>query len=187
MKLRKLTALLLVLCILFLMSLSAFAADAPVASGTIQSSGIRWSLDTRGWLTVSGTGTAPVFQSANDQPWAAYREQIVEVWYDDMSALTIPDLAYHHSTSAQQNSADPAFNQESASAQTVAAQTDTARSAAEKMAGAFPQAAPADTGKQPNSTRKTAVPPGTRRAPGHVAAPKNHAAPTAAKTSPGAP
>ena len=94
---------------------------------------------------------------------------------------------YHHSTSAQQNSANPACNQESISAQTVAAQTDTVQSAAEKMAGAFPQAAPAGTGKQPNSTRKTAVPPGTRRAPGHVAAPKNHAAPTAAKTSPGAP
>ena len=94
---------------------------------------------------------------------------------------------YHHSTSAQQNSANPAFNQESISAQTVAAQTDTVQSATEKMAGAFPQAAPAGIGKQPNSTHKTAVPPGTRRAPGHVAAPKNHAAPTAAKTSPGAP
>lgn len=94
---------------------------------------------------------------------------------------------YHHSTSALQSSANPAFNQESISAQTVAAQTDTVQSAAEKMAGAFPQAAPAGTGKQPNSTRKTAVPPGTRRAPGHMAAPKNHAAPTAAKTSPGAP
>ena len=94
---------------------------------------------------------------------------------------------YHHSTSAQKNSANPAFNQESISAQTVAAQTDTVQSAAEKMAGAFPQAAPAGTGKQPNSTRKTAVPPGTRRAPGHVAAPKDHAAPTARKTAPGAP
>ena len=88
---------------------------------------------------------------------------------------------YHHSTSAQQNSANPALNQESISAQTVAAQTDTVQSAAEKMAGAFPQAAPADTGKQPNSTRKTAVPPGTRRAPGHVAAP------TAGKTASNAP
>ena len=88
---------------------------------------------------------------------------------------------YHHSTSAQQSSANPAFNQESISAQTVAAQTDTVQSAAEKMAGAFPQAAPADTGKQPNSTRKTAVPPGTRRAPGHVAAP------TAGKTASNAP
>ena len=63
----------------------------------------------------------------------------------------------------------------------------TVQSAAEKMAGAFPQAAPAGTGKQPNSTRKTAVPPGTRRAPGHVAAPENKAASTAAKASPGAP
>ena len=88
---------------------------------------------------------------------------------------------YHHSTSAQQNSANPAFNQESISAQTVAAQTDTVQSAAEKMAGAFPQAAPAGAGKQPNSTRKTAVPPGTRRAPGHVAAP------TAGKTASNAP
>lgn len=94
---------------------------------------------------------------------------------------------YHHSTSAQQNSANPAFNQESISAQTVAAQTDTVQSAAEKMAGAFPQAAPAGTGKQPNSTRKTAVPPGARRAPGHVAAPKNNAAPSAEKTTPSAP
>lgn len=94
---------------------------------------------------------------------------------------------YHHSTSAQQNSANPASSQESVSAQTSAAQTDTVQSAAEKMAGAFPQAASAGTGKQPNSTRKTAVPPGTRRAPGHMAAPKNHAAPAAAKTLPGAP
>lgn len=94
---------------------------------------------------------------------------------------------YHHSTSAQQNSANPAFNQESISAQTVAAQTDTVQSAAEKMAGAFPQAAPAGTGKQPNSTRKTAVPPGTRRAPGHVAASKSNAAPSAGKTTPSAP
>lgn len=94
---------------------------------------------------------------------------------------------YHHSTSAQQNSANPAFNQESISAQTVAAQTDTVQSATEKMAGAFPQAASAGTGKQPNSTRKTAVPPGTRRAPGHVAEPKNHAASPAGKTALGAP
>ena len=94
---------------------------------------------------------------------------------------------YHHSTSAQQNSANPVSSQESVSAQTSAAQSDTVQSAAEKMAGAFPQAAPAGTGKQPNSTRKTAVPPGTRRAPGHVAAPENKAASTAAKASPGAP
>lgn len=94
---------------------------------------------------------------------------------------------YHHSTSAQQNSANPAFNQESISAQTVAAQTDTVQSAAEKMAGAFPQAAPAGIGKQPNSTRKTAVPPGTRRAPGHTEPPKKKPASPTGKPAPGTP
>lgn len=94
---------------------------------------------------------------------------------------------YHHSASTQQSSANLASTQDSVSTQTSAAQTDTVQTAAEKMAGAFPQAAPAGTGKQPNSTRKTAVPPGTRRAPGHVAAPKNNAAPSAEKTTPSAP
>ena len=105
------------------------------------------------------------------------------------SNVNAPSYAngYHHSASAQQNGANPVSRQESVSAQTSAAQSDTVQSAAEKMAGAFPQAAPAGNGKQPNSTRKTAVPPGTRRAPGHVAAPKSNAAPSAGKTTPSAP
>ena len=105
------------------------------------------------------------------------------------SNVNAPSYAngYHHSASAQQSSTSPASSQESVSAQTSAAQTDTVQSAAEKMAGAFPQAAPAGNGKQPNSTWKTAVPPGTRRAPGHVATPKNNAAPAAGKTAPNAP
>ena len=105
------------------------------------------------------------------------------------SNVNAPSYAngYHHSASAQQNGANPVSRQESVPAQTSAAQTDTVQSAAEKMAGALSQAAPAGTGKQPNSTRKTAVPPGTRRAPGHVAAPKNNAALSAGKTVPNAP
>ena len=100
------------------------------------------------------------------------------------SNVNAPSYAngYHHSTSAQQSGTNPVSSQES-----VSAQTDTVQTAAEKMAGAFSQAASSANGKQPNSTRKTAVPPGTRRAPGHVAAPKNHAAPTAGKTAPGTP
>ena len=94
---------------------------------------------------------------------------------------------YHRSASAQQSSTNPISGRESVSAQTDTAQTDTVQSAAEKMAGAFSQAVPPVNGGQPNSTRKTSVPPGTRRAPGHVAAPKNHAAPTAGKTALGAP
>lgn len=137
--------------------------------------------------TIGRNGNQPRSGSGNSKPNAPTGPRSGGA--GSASNVNAPSHAngYHHSTSAQQNSANPAFNQESISAQTVAAQTDTVQSAAEKMAGAFPQAAPAGTGKQPNSTRKTAVPPGTRRAPGHMAAPKNHAAPTAAKTSPGAP
>ena len=113
MKFRKITALLLVLCMLLSLSISVFAAEAdehtiydsapdeePVVSseaapsGTIQNSGIRWSLDEKGWLTISGSGEAPVFQSADDQPWATVREEITEVWFEDMETLSISDLAY---------------------------------------------------------------------------------------------
>ena len=113
MKFRKVTALLLVLCMLLSLSISAFAAEADehtiydsapdeepaisteaATSGTIQNSGIRWSLDEKGWLTISGSGEAPVFTSADDQPWAAVRDQITEVWFEDVETLTIPDLAY---------------------------------------------------------------------------------------------
>ena len=94
MKFRKITALLLVLSMMFALSISAFAASDTVASGTIPDSKIKWALDSHGWLTISGSGEAPVFTSADDQPWADYREQITEIWYDDMEALTIPDLAY---------------------------------------------------------------------------------------------
>ena len=113
---KKFTAFVLVLCMVFSLSISAFAAEehdhhehtiydsAPdeepvvsneaATSGTIQNSGIRWSLDEKGWLTISGSGEAPVFQSADDQPWAAVRDQITEVWFEAVETLSIPDLAY---------------------------------------------------------------------------------------------
>ena len=110
---KKFTAFVLALCMLFSLSVAAFAADADehtiydsapdeepmvsseaATSGTIQNSGIRWSLDEKGWLTISGSGEAPVFTSVDDQPWAAVRDQITEVWFEDVETLTIPDLAY---------------------------------------------------------------------------------------------
>ena len=126
--------------------------------------------------TIGRNGNQPRSGSGNSKPNAPTGPRTGGA--GSTSNVNAPSHAngYHHSTSAQQNSANPAFNQESASVQ-----ADTVQTAAEKMTGAFPQAAPAGTGKQPNSTRKTAVPPGTRRAPGHVAAP------TAGKTASNAP
>ena len=94
MKTRKLTAILLALCMLLSLSISAFAADDAVASGTIQDSKITWKLDDKGWLTISGSGDCSAFTSKDDQPWAEYRSQITQVWFDGMESLAIPDLAY---------------------------------------------------------------------------------------------
>ena len=94
MKTRKLTALLLALCMLLSLSISAFAADDAVASGTIPDSKITWELDDKGWLTISGSGDCSAFTSKDDQPWAEYRGQITQVWFDGMESLAISDLAY---------------------------------------------------------------------------------------------
>ena len=111
---KKFTAFVLALCMVFSLSVAAFAAEADehtvyesapeeeitvqsaeaATSGTIPGSSIKWSLDSKGWLTISGSGEAPVFTSADDQPWSAVREQITEVWFEDVETLTIPDLAY---------------------------------------------------------------------------------------------
>ena len=113
MKIRKLTALLLTLCMIFSLSVAAFAAEpeahtiydsAPdeeatvsaetTTSGTIPGSKIKWELNEHNWLTISGSGDCEPFTSKDDQPWAAVREQITQVWFDDMDALHIADLAY---------------------------------------------------------------------------------------------
>ena len=113
MKFRKITALLLVLCMLLSLSISAFAAEADehtiydsapdeeiatqsesASSGTIPGSKIKWELNEHNWLTISGSGDCEPFTSKEDQPWAAVRDQITQVWFDDMENLKISDLAY---------------------------------------------------------------------------------------------
>ena len=137
--------------------------------------------------TIGRNGNQPRSGSGNSKPNAPTGPRSGGA--GSTSNVNAPSHAngYHHSTSAQQNSANPASTQDSVSTQTSAAQTDTVQTAAEKMAGAFPQAAPAGTGKQPNSTRKTAVPPGTRRAPGHTEPPKKKPASPTGKPAPGTP
>ena len=110
---KKFTAFVLALCMLFSLSVAAFAAepeahtiydsapDEEVAvsvetgtSGTIPGSKIKWELNEHNWLTISGSGDCEPFTSKDDQPWAAVREQITEVWFEDVETLSISDLAY---------------------------------------------------------------------------------------------
>ena len=62
MKTRKLTAILLALCMLLSLSISAFAADDTVASGTIQDSKITWKLDDKGWRSENLLSLAGVYK-----------------------------------------------------------------------------------------------------------------------------
>ena len=110
---KKFTAFVLALCMLFSLSVAAFAAEpethtiydsAPdeevatqtetATSGTIPDSKIKWELNEHNWLMISGSGDCEPFTSKDDQPWAAVRDQITQVWFDDMDALHIADLAY---------------------------------------------------------------------------------------------
>ena len=72
---------------------SSEVSDAPT-SGTIPGSNIQWELTDDGMLLISGSGGCAAFSSAADQPWAAVREQIRSVFFEDPSLLSIYDLAY---------------------------------------------------------------------------------------------
>lgn len=72
---------------------SSEVSDAPT-SGTISGSNIQWELTDDEMLLISGSGGCAAFSSAADQPWAAVREQITSVFFEDPSLLSIYDLAY---------------------------------------------------------------------------------------------
>ena len=65
----------------------------PDAAGAIGQSELTWTLRD-GILTIGGAGSVEPFASKDDQPWAEVREDIQEVWFEDMGAVSIPDLAY---------------------------------------------------------------------------------------------
>ena len=69
------------------------ASETPT-SGTIPGSNIQWELTDGGMLLISGSGGCAAFSSAADQPWAAVREQITSVFFEDPSLLSIYNLAY---------------------------------------------------------------------------------------------
>ena len=88
-KFKQFIAFVLALCMLFSLSVAAFAAepethtvydsapDEDVAastetapSGTIPDSKIKWELNEHNWLMISGSGDCEPFTSKDDQPWA---------------------------------------------------------------------------------------------------------------------
>ena len=92
MKNKRILALALALCL----CLSILPGAAwETTSGTIGESHVSWSFDeTSGRLTISGSGGCEAFTSPEDQPWAALRDEIREVWFYDQADLAIENLAY---------------------------------------------------------------------------------------------
>ena len=92
MGMKRLLALALALCL----CLSILPGAAwETTSGTIGESHVSWSFDeTSGRLTISGSGGCEAFERAEDQPWAALRDMIQEVWFYDQADLAIENLAY---------------------------------------------------------------------------------------------
>ena len=92
MKYKRILALVLAVCL----CLSILPGAAwETTSGTIGESHVSWSVDeTSGRLTISGSGGCETFESAEDQPWAALRTEIREVWFYDQADLAIENLAY---------------------------------------------------------------------------------------------
>ena len=92
MGMKRLLALALALCL----CLSILPGAAwETTSGTIGESHVSWSFDeTSGRLTISGSGGCEAFTSPEDQPWAALRDEIREVWFYDQADLAIENLAY---------------------------------------------------------------------------------------------
>ena len=75
------------------MAAATASTAEPDAAGTIGQSDLTWTLRD-GVLTIGGAGSVEPFTSKDDQPWVEVREDITQVWFEDMGAVSIPDLAY---------------------------------------------------------------------------------------------
>ena len=85
---KKFTAFVLALCMLFSLSISAFAAEKTPTGY------LTWTLDDSGTLSISGNGRIAAFTSAEDQPWHEMRENITSVKFDPGAHMVVPDVAY---------------------------------------------------------------------------------------------
>ena len=69
--------------------------EAPEVPSEATESGLEWDFDADcGELFIYGSGAPETFTSADDQPWAAFRESIVAVHIDDYDGLTVDSIAY---------------------------------------------------------------------------------------------
>ena len=137
--------------------------------------------------TIGKNGHQPRGGSGKPKPSAPTGPRTGGAGSTSKTNISAHTKSHSHSKSAQQNSTQSVPGQNTASTQTTSAQTDTVQSSAEKMAGASPQAAPGKNGKRGRSTRRTSVPPGTRRAQGHTEPPKKSPASPTGKPAPGTP
>ena len=85
---KKFTAFVLALCMLFSLSISAFAAEKTPTGY------LTWALDDSGTLTISGNGRIAAFTSAEDQPWHEMRESITSVRFDPGAHMVVSDVAF---------------------------------------------------------------------------------------------
>ena len=85
---KKFTAFVLALCMLFSLSISAFAAEKTPTGY------LTWALDDSGTLSISGNGRIAAFTSADDQPWHEMRESITSVKFDPGAHMIVPDVAF---------------------------------------------------------------------------------------------
>ena len=85
---KKFTAFVLALCMLFSLSISAFAAEKTPTGY------LTWTLDDSGTLSISGNGRIAAFTSAEDQPWHEMRENITSVKFDPGAHMIVPDVAF---------------------------------------------------------------------------------------------
>ena len=86
--------------------------ESTAYSGCIGDSTVEWELDpASGRLFITGSGGCDTFTSPDDQPWAAVRTEIREVWFDGADTLTIENLAYWFTDCTALETAEVPFRQ----------------------------------------------------------------------------
>ncbi len=91
---KKLFAFLTLVCFLFtLMPIAAFAENAEIVASGECGENVRWTLDSEGVLTISGTGNMDDYRSVAEVPWKEYADLFNELVIED-GVTSIGDNAF---------------------------------------------------------------------------------------------